>query len=288
MQPVATIFHLDLPQALEDEYRGFLNKTIVSDFADYAWLCFRLFGDRIKHWITINEPFSYSVFGYAYGTFPPNRCSGDQSALHGNYAFFVSRYVNSVTSDCKEGNSGTEPYLVSHHLLLAHAAAVKVYRGENFQKSQKGQIGITLNVDWAVPYDDQSEKDQDAAKRALAFMYGWFMDPLYNGTYPNVMVTHVKERLPKFSKSESEMVKGSYDFIGINYYTASYSIDRPCLYGRTGNYLTDSCVNATFNNVGRLGLPSIVRLRGQRAFGMRKSSYRPQLPNLMQPRVQTA
>ena len=75
------------------------------DFRDYAELCFKEFGDRVKHWITLNEPWSYVNGGYVTGQSPPNRCSS-----------------------CTVGDSGTEPYLVSHYQLLAHASAVKVYK----------------------------------------------------------------------------------------------------------------------------------------------------------------
>ena len=75
------------------------------DFQDYAELCFKEFGDRVKHWITLNEPWSYVNGGYVTGQSPPNRCSS-----------------------CTVGDSGTEPYLVSHYQLLAHASAVKVYK----------------------------------------------------------------------------------------------------------------------------------------------------------------
>ncbi|KAI5435123.1 variant 2, Beta-glucosidase 12 [Lathyrus oleraceus] len=106
----ATIFHWDLPQALEDEYGGFLSPLIVFDFRDYAELCFKEFGDRVKHWITINEPSTYTTAGYVIGMFPPGRCS------------------DWLNLNCTGGDSGTEPYLVAHHLLLAHAAAVQVYK----------------------------------------------------------------------------------------------------------------------------------------------------------------
>lgn len=83
------------------------------DFADYAEVCFREFGDRVKHWITLNEPLLYSTQGYGSGSSPPLRCS----------KWFAN---------CSAGDSTTEPYVVTHHLILAHAAAVKVYR-EKFQ-----------------------------------------------------------------------------------------------------------------------------------------------------------
>ncbi|KAL2968476.1 hypothetical protein AAZX31_15G030700 [Glycine max] len=110
LQPFVTLFHWDLPQALEDEYGGFLNPRIINDFQDYAELCFKEFGDRVKYWVTLNQPYTYSTGGYANGVKAPGRCS---------------KWLN---PKCTAGDSGTEPYLVSHHQLLAHAAVVQVYK----------------------------------------------------------------------------------------------------------------------------------------------------------------
>ncbi|MQL92506.1 hypothetical protein Taro_025118 [Colocasia esculenta] len=110
LQPFVTLFHWDSPQGLEDVYGGFLSSNIVKDFVDYAEVCFREFGDRVKYWITFNEPWSFCVLGYARGSFPPARCSD--------------------RGRCNAGDSGREPYTVCHHQLLAHAAAVKLYRDQ--------------------------------------------------------------------------------------------------------------------------------------------------------------
>ncbi|KAK0574882.1 hypothetical protein LWI29_030441 [Acer saccharum] len=109
MTPFVTLFHWDLPQALEDEYGGFLSSKIVKDFQDYSDFCFKTFGDRVKHWATMNEPYSYSNNGYNGGTFAPGRCS-------------------SYMGNCTSGDSSTEPYIVAHNLLLSHAVAVKIYK----------------------------------------------------------------------------------------------------------------------------------------------------------------
>ncbi|RZB99044.1 Cyanogenic beta-glucosidase isoform B [Glycine soja] len=74
LQPYVILFHWDVPQVLEDEYGGFLSPHIVDDFRDYAKLCFKEFGNRVKHWITLNEPRSVSNNGYANGRFAPGRC----------------------------------------------------------------------------------------------------------------------------------------------------------------------------------------------------------------------
>ncbi|GAV69086.1 Glyco_hydro_1 domain-containing protein [Cephalotus follicularis] len=233
IQPFVTLFHWDLPQALEDEYGGFLSTNVVNDFHDYVDVCFKEFGDRVKHWITLNEPWSYSIGGYATGILAPGRCSDWQKL------------------NCTGGDSGIEPYLVSHHLLLAHATVVQLYK-QKYQAIQKGLIGITLISFWMVPFSD-AKHNQNAADRALDFMFGWYMDPLVNGEYPHSMRSLVGNRLPKFSKEQSEMIKGSFDFIGLNYYTANYVAYAPRLgAGHPPSYLTDARSNQSVERHGVL------------------------------------
>ncbi|KAF7823962.1 beta-glucosidase 12-like [Senna tora] len=230
LTPFVTLFHWDLPQALETEYGGFLSPQIVKDYEDYVKVCFQEFGDRVKHWITLNEPWTYSNNGYATGQLAPGRCS------------------NWLNNNCTGGDSGTEPYLVAHHLLLAHASAVELYKTK-FQASQKGLIGITLVSHWFLPLSD-NKADQNAATRAVDFMFGWFMDPLIRGDYPKSMRTLVGNRLPKFSRQESKLVKGSFDFVGLNYYTTYYAANAPSLSNARPNYQTDSLANLTTERNG--------------------------------------
>ncbi|KAG5253041.1 beta-glucosidase [Salix suchowensis] len=204
IQPYVTLFHWDTPQAIEDKYGGFLSRNILNDFRDFVELCFQKFGDRVKHWITLNEPFMFSVNGYDTGTAAPGR---------------VSTLENYPGQPKISG--ATEVYTVTHHLLLAHATAVKLYK-EKYQTSQGGKIGITLVSHWFEPYST-SESDRMATKRSLDFMLGWYMDPVTKGDYPQNMHDYVGERLPKFSEEESKMLRGSYDFIGVNYYTTYYA-----------------------------------------------------------------
>ncbi|KAF9665394.1 hypothetical protein SADUNF_Sadunf16G0118000 [Salix dunnii] len=204
IQPYVTLFHWDTPQAIEDKYGGFLSRNILNDFQDFVELCFQKFGDRVKHWITLNEPFMFSVNGYDTGTMAPGR---------------VSTLENYPGQPKISG--ATEVYIVTHHLLLAHATAVKVYK-EKYQTCQGGKIGITLVSHWFEPYSS-SESDRMATKRSLEFMLGWYMDPVTKGDYPQTMHDCVGGRLPKFSEEESKMLRGSYDFIGVNYYTTYYA-----------------------------------------------------------------
>ncbi len=193
--PWITLYHWDLPLALHTEKDGWLNPEIADYFARYAGICFERFGDRVKHWITLNEPWVVSILGYAEGMFAPGRRSKD------------------------------EPYLVAHQLLRAHGKAVNLYRTE-FQKSQNGSIGITNNCDWREPLTDKPE-DQEAAQRALEFFLGWFADPIYFGDYPSSMKKRLGTRLPEFSEEDKKMIKGSSDFFGLNHYSTLNAADAP-------------------------------------------------------------
>ncbi|XP_030483928.2 beta-glucosidase 40 [Cannabis sativa] len=202
IEPYVTLYHWDLPQALDDKYRGWLDRQIIQDFVNFAETCFEKFGDRVKHWITFNEPHTFSIQGYDVGLQAPGRCS---IILH----LF-----------CRAGNSATEPYIVAHNVLLSHATVVDIYR-KNYKSKQKGCIGISLDVMWYEPASN-STADVEATNRAQDFQLGWFLDPLIFGDYPKSMRERVRNRLPVFTKSEASLVKGSLDFVGINHYTTYY------------------------------------------------------------------
>ena len=189
--PWVTLYHWDLPHALQSEFDGWLNPKMADFFKEYARVCFENFGDRVKNWITLNEPWVVSILGYGQGVFAPGRVSN------------------------------TEPYQAAHQLLRAHAHAVDIYR-QQFQAKQNGIIGITNNCDWREPLTD-SEKDKQAAQRALEFYLGWYADPIYFGDYPQSMKDRVKERLPKFTDDDIALIKGSSDFCGLNHYTTLYA-----------------------------------------------------------------
>lgn len=167
--PLVTLYHWDLPQTLQESYGGLTNvELFTKDFVYYADVVFKAFGDRIKYWMTFNEPHTYCILGYSSGgPFAPGRCSD--------------------RSKCFEGNDSTEPWLCGHATLLAHANTANLYRIK-YAKSQKGKISIVLNMDWSEPLDWSSESDQQAAQRKRDFDLGWFADPIYKtGNYPESM-----------------------------------------------------------------------------------------------------
>ncbi|XP_020225823.1 beta-glucosidase 46 isoform X1 [Cajanus cajan] len=209
IQPFVTLSHYDIPQELEDRYGSWLSPQSQEDFAYYANLCFKTFGDRVKYWVTFNEPNNLVPLGYRSGLFPPCRCSGPLGM-----------------AKCGGGDSEKEPFVAAHNIILSHAAAVDIYRAK-YQTEQKGRIGIVLQHEWYEPISN-STADILATERARSFTFNWFLDPIILGKYPTEMENVLGSLLPKFSSNEKEKLKKGLDFIGVNYYTAFYVQD--CMY----------------------------------------------------------
>ncbi|XP_062199058.1 beta-glucosidase 32-like [Phragmites australis] len=230
IQPHATIYHFDLPQVLQDEYGGLLSPRFIEDYTAFADVCFKNFGDRVMHWVTVNEPNIETIGGYDIGSEPPRRCS---------YPF---------GENCTGGNSSAEPYIAAHHLLLAHASAVSLYR-DKYKATQGGQIGITLLGWWHEPATNTSQ-DAAAATRMNDFHIGWFMHPLVYGDYPPVMRIRVGDRLPRLAEEESAKVRGSFDFVGFNHYlilrVQSAEIDSA---QKLGDYYVDAAVQNPLQSI---------------------------------------
>ncbi|XP_075215248.1 lactase/phlorizin hydrolase-like [Lycorma delicatula] len=199
IKPMVTLYHWDLPYPLS-KLGGWVNPLMADYFEKFARVVFSRLGDKVKLWITINEPFEV-VQGY-----------GDKE-----YAPVLDIH-------------GVGEYLAAHTLLRAHAKAYHVYDKE-FRPSQNGKIGITLDTDFAIP-KSVSVSDREAAEISLQFMLGWFAHPIFSkeGDYPPVMRQKIDEnskaekrsssRLPTFTAAEVEELKGSYDFFGLNHYTS--------------------------------------------------------------------
>ena len=207
IKPAVTLYHWDLPQALEDQ-GGWLNRDVVDWFDAYADLCFKEFGDTVKMWITINEPRVTSLSGYGEGTFAPG--------------------VKGI---------GTNSYITAHHQILAHAKVYRQYYSK-YADTQGGKVGISLNIHWAEPQDPKNPEHILASNRVVQFALGWFAQPIFlDGSYPSIMREKVdsksmaqgfnESRLPSFTEDEAIMVANSSDFMGINFYTSEmvYPVD---------------------------------------------------------------
>nr|VDC79309.1 unnamed protein product [Brassica rapa] len=222
IEPHVTLYHYDHPQALEDEYGSWLNRTIIKDFTAYVDVCFREFGSHVKFWTTINEANIFTIGGYNDGITPPGRCSGN----------------------CMSGNSSTEPYIVGHNLLLAHASASRLYR-QKYKDMQEGSVGFGL---FAIGFSPSttSKDDEIATQRARDFYLGWMLGPLVFGDYPYVMRRTVGSRLPDFSEEESELVKGSSDFVGITHYTAAIVTNIKPYFSGYSDFYSDTGITLTY------------------------------------------
>jgi beta-glucosidase len=182
IQPMATLFHWDLPAALDDR-GGWLNRDVAKWFADYADVVVRKLDDRVKFWATLNEPWVVSDNGYLLGTQAPG---------HRN------RF---------------EAPIASHHLLLAHGAAVQAYRA-----SGRNKIGLVVNIEPKYPAS-QLAADLAATRRADAYMNRQFLDPALLGTYPQELAEIFGEAWPQWPATDLELIRQPLDYVGVNYYT---------------------------------------------------------------------
>jgi beta-glucosidase len=180
--PVVTLFHWDLPAALDDR-GGWLNRDIAGWFADYAAVLFRKLDDRVTLWATLNEPWVVTDGGYLHGALAPG---------HRN-AFEAPR--------------------AAHRLLCAHAKAVQAYRAIG-----KHRIGIVVNLEPKYPASDSVE-DRAAAARADAYMNRQYLDPVFLGRYPDELGAIFGEAWPHWREDEVAAIAQPVDFVGVNYYT---------------------------------------------------------------------
>ncbi|XP_075977475.1 myrosinase 1-like [Anticarsia gemmatalis] len=196
--PMVTMYHWDLPQTLQD-LGGWTNPVMADYFLDYAKVLLDNFADKVPIWITFNEPLSFCHDGYGGEDAPGGRASG------------------------------FEDYMCGHNVLRAHGMVYDLYDRE-YRHRVKGGMGITLDIAWMEGITSSTE-DQIAAETARQFMFGWFANPIFSktGDYPAVMRKRIdanskkqgfpRSRLPTFTREEVKMIRGSFDFMGVNHYT---------------------------------------------------------------------
>jgi len=166
IQPFATLYHWDLPSPLE-QAGGWLNRATAYAFADYAELVTRRLGDRVTSWITLNEPWCSAYLGYGVGMHAPGM-RDRQAAID-----------------------------AAHHLLLGHGLAVPRMRA---YLAADAQVGITLSLNQIYGADERAETARDM-ELANAFNNGWFLDPIYRGTYPERFFEHLALNPPPIQEA---------------------------------------------------------------------------------------
>jgi len=183
VDPYVTLYHWDLPQVLEDQ-GGWPARETVDAFTEYTEVVATRLGDRVRHWITQNEPWVVSWLGYGLGVHAPGRKS-ERDAL-----------------------------AAGHHVLLAHGRAAEVLRRE----SPASEVGIAIDLVPTYPFSD-AEADVEAARRSDSFRNRWFLDPVLGRGYPNDMLERYADILPTIGDGDIETIAAPLDFLGINYYT---------------------------------------------------------------------
>lgn len=185
--PYVTLYHWDLPQALQDDGDGWLRRGIIDDYVVYADIVSRTLGDRVKHWTTFNEPWVFSWSAYYFGEDAPGWTGNINAAL-----------------------------TTTHHALLAHGMAVPAIRNN----VPDAQVGIVLDMNVAEPATDKPE-DIAAANRFDGFQNRWYLDPIFNGCYPPDMLDLYGDLLPDIHDGDLAKICMPIDYLGINFYRRS-------------------------------------------------------------------
>ncbi|KAM7398157.1 hypothetical protein PAMA_006173 [Pampus argenteus] len=187
VQPVVTLYHWDLPDHLQQSLGGWSNPELVGIFKDYADFCFQTFGDDVKYWITIDNPFVVARHGYGTGVVAPGI-----------------------------KNDPDLPFRVGHNLLKAHAAAWHLY-DRHYRPRQQGKLSMALASHWIKPSRTRLESLREC-QCSLDHVLGWFARPLFtDGDYPPCMKARLGSRLPSFTQEEREQVRGTADFFALSH-----------------------------------------------------------------------
>ncbi|KAK3924750.1 Cyanidin 3-O-glucoside 7-O-glucosyltransferase (acyl-glucose) [Frankliniella fusca] len=205
MKPMVTMYHFDHPKVLEDQFKGWQDSKMAEKFAEYAGFLFKTFGDRVEHWITINEPNMYCAYF--------------------NELFIAAKFRKPEEVD---------PYTCIHNNVLAHMKAKQIFKKQGL----KGKIGYSTLLMYAKPATTSPE-DIYAASAFNELHAGSSLHPVVYGDYPQVYKNIVGEkRLLKFTEDEKAELVGSADFIGLNiYFGAEASFNR--FNNATGGGMTD-------------------------------------------------
>jgi len=205
IQPFLTLYHWDLPAALQREQRGWANRDTAHRFAEYAALMARHLGDRVHSFVTHNEPWVTATIGHELGHFAPgikNRAVAMQ---------------------------------VSHHCLLSHGLATQAIRSN----CPKADVGIVLNLSPVSPATD-SAADKLQASREEGLLVRWYLDALLQGRYPANVLEFLGADSPRTSAEDAGLIAQPLDFLGVNYYHPIVStVNQPYSTAHAGAAVTD-------------------------------------------------
>lgn len=186
IKPWLTLYHWDLPQWLGD-VGGLTNRDVSGAFETYTAAMTKRLGDRVKNWITINEPFVAGFLGYWFGMHAPGET--DRSA----------------------------GLAAVHNLLRMHGTAVDVIR----DSVSDAKVGITLNLTSVYTLFDSAEDEREVVYHD-GLSNRWFLDPVFNGEYPEDMIEAFGDDAPDIQPGDMELISRPTDFLGVNYYTPTY------------------------------------------------------------------
>ena len=182
IRPKATLYHWDYPATLL-ERGGWPCRDSIDWFGDYAALAFEKLADRVDLWATHNEPWVAAFLGYGMGVHAPGICDARLA------------------------------YQTAHHLLMAHANAVAIYRSGNYG----GEIGLILNLNHLIPGSDR-EQDIQATQRVYDETHSLFLDPIFLGKYPEKFLEWLGPNQPRIEPGDLDQLHGAADYLGINHY----------------------------------------------------------------------
>jgi beta-glucosidase len=186
--PFITLFHWDTPQELQKLCGGFAGRDMAYYFADYTEVVVKSLGDRVRHWITLNEPWEHAAFGHLLGNHAPGH--------HNPFTYFR----------------------VAHHQLLGHGLALE--RIHNI--APHASAGITLSLTPIYPATSDS-RDIAAAKVVNQFFNGFFLDAIFKGLYPEPLWKKIGIARPKVGVDDMNIISHPVDFLGVNYYSREFA-----------------------------------------------------------------
>jgi beta-glucosidase len=201
--PFVTLYHWDLPQELQDK-GGWPNRDTAFRFADYAAVAARRLGDRVKHWVTFNEPWVSAFQGYREGVLAPGIKDSRQA------------------------------FAAAHHLMLAHGLGAEALRGATADPL----VGIVLEM-WPTEAGTDDPRDHELAEADRQCSAGWFLSPLLLAHYPPDAFESLNEITPDVRPGDFSIIARRLDFLGVNYYSRSLAVNGRYVYPVDGSVYTE-------------------------------------------------